>query len=151
MSGPSLYESIKFVTYFHDVPQKIYSIFLVDLCVNYKILEQSYWCAEIRNYAKWELLTSGKCRVQKVSLQIITSSPREVITKIQNKYNYACIVDCHEIFRIFDQPLKSATMDLSWELVGIIISVQDLYYTANKWQRSIIQIRLAHLPCVHLC
>lgn len=60
-----------------------------------------------------ESLTSGKWRVQYVSLHIITSSLREVIPKIQNKFNYSCIVDCHEIFQslIFYQPLKGAEMD----------------------------------------
>lgn len=45
-----------------------------------------------------ELLTNGKW-VQCVSLHIVTSSLREVIPKIQNKFNYSCIVDCRKIFQ----------------------------------------------------
>lgn len=54
---------------------------------------------ERKNETARELLTSGKCRVQYVSLRIITSSLREVIPKIQNIFNYSCIVDCQEIFQ----------------------------------------------------
>lgn len=65
------------------------------------------------NKSVGELLTSGKCRVQHVSLQIITSSGKEVIPKIQNKFNYLCIVECHKIFQsmIFYQPLKMNNME----------------------------------------
>lgn len=46
-----------------------------------------------------ELLTCGNFRDQYVSLQIIASSLRELIPKIQNELLYSCIVDCHKIFQ----------------------------------------------------